>query len=136
MLSTIFSYFSSNAFLIGLGGLLVAAGLFYGYFRYSQDQIATLEANIATARAALAVQQQTIDDIQALAANQKVSIETMQGRLSQAETDRAQLAAAIRALNIIQRAQTNRPLLEKNLNQQLNSLFQDITGPHHEPKSP
>ena len=136
MLSTIISFLTDKIFLIGISAVLIPLAIFYGYFRYSQDQIATLEANVASAKAAIAVQQQTISDIQAIEANQKVSIETMQAQMSQAEAERARLAAAIRSLNIIQNAQTNRPQLQQNLNTQLNDLFKGIAGDSHALKSP
>ena len=52
----------------------------------------------------------------------------MQGQISQAETERAKLADAVRNLNIATSAFVNRQGLQQNLNTQLNSLFQGLGG--------
>ena len=108
-------------------GAFAILGIGFGiYFKISQDQIETLTANLAKTEQAVKLQEKTISDMQEVATTQKYAIESMQTQLNKAESDRATLAAQIRNLNIIQNAQTNRPLLQTNMNTQLNELFNSV----------
>ena len=56
-------FLSSN--LTKVAVVLIAVALAYGYFRYSQNRIERLSAELATSRQTIAIQQQTIRQIEA-----------------------------------------------------------------------
>lgn len=117
----------TDKILLVMVGAFAILGIGFGiYFKISQDQIETLTANLAKTEQAVKLQEKTISDMQEVATTQKYAIESMQTQLNKAESDRATLAAQIRNLNIIQNAQTNRPLLQTNMNTQLNELFNSV----------
>lgn len=108
--------------------LLVTGGGFFFYWNYSQSQIHNLESSVATAQAAISAQQASISRMENLSLSQKASVEQLQTGLARSETARSQLAQKISNLNITQGAQTNLPLLQSQINSDLNSLFEGIAG--------
>lgn len=119
--------FGDKILLVMVGAFAILGIAFGIYFKISQNQIETLTANLAKTEQAIKLQEKTISDMQDVATAQKYAIESMQTQINKAESDRATLAAQIRNLNIIQNAQTNRPLLQTNMNTQLNELFKSVT---------
>jgi len=118
-----FGFFTNKLMLAGVVAFVVVAGGFALYYRTTQQTLRNLAANVAKAELAIEIQQNTLTQLQNIAEEQKIHLEMMQGRMSRAEADRAKLARAIKDLNIVGSAQTNRAQLQINLNNQLNELF-------------
>jgi septal ring factor EnvC (AmiA/AmiB activator) len=118
-----FGFLSNKLLMIGAGAFVILAVGFGLYFKHTQSQLQILAANVAKAEMAIDLQKQAIKQLENFAQEQKISNEMMQGRMSRAEADRAQLAKAIKDLNIVGSAQTDRKQLQINLNNQLNELF-------------
>lgn len=118
-----FGFITNKLLLLAVGAFAVLLGAFYFYYRNTQAALQTMAANVARAEVAIDIQKQALTQLQTIAEEQKISMQMMQGRLNKAEADRAQLAKAIKDLNITASAQTNRSQLQTNLNNQLNELF-------------
>jgi len=116
-------FLSNKLLLVGVGAFLLLSSAFYIYFKHTQSQLQIMAANIAKAEVAIDLQKAAISQLENVAQEQKISMEMMQGRINKAEYDRAQLAKAIKDLNIVANAQTDRKQLQINLNNQLNELF-------------
>ncbi len=118
-----FGFLSNKLLMIGVGAFVLLAGTFYVYFKQTQSQLQIMAANVAKAEVAIDLQKKAIAQLENFAEEQKISMEMMQGRMNKAESDRAKLAKAIKDLNIVGNAQTDRKQLQINLNNQLNELF-------------
>lgn len=118
-----FGFISNKLLLLAVGAFAMVLGAFYFYYKNTQAALQVMAANVAKAEVAIDLQKQALTQLQTIAEEQKISMQMMQGRLNQAEADRAKLAKAIRDLNIVASAQTNRTQLQTNLNSQLNDLF-------------
>lgn len=118
-----FGFISNKLLLLAVGAFAMVLGAFYFYYKNTQAALQVMAANVAKAEVAIDLQKQALTQLQTIAEEQKISMQMMQGRLNQAEADRAKLAKAIKDLNIVASAQTNRTQLQTNLNSQLNDLF-------------
>lgn len=118
-----FGFITNKLLLLAVGAFAMVLGAFYFYYKNTQAALQVMAANVAKAEVAIDLQKQALTQLQTIAEEQKISMQMMQGRLNQAEADRAKLAKAIKDLNIVASAQTNRTQLQTNLNSQLNDLF-------------
>ena len=121
-----FGFLTNNLMIMGAAVMAAVLVVFGLYFWYAQDQIAQLHANVATAQSAIEQQNLSISNLQRMAESQRLAIQSLQTDLSRAETQRAQLAAQLRNLNIARSAHSNRPQTQTLINNQINQLFESI----------
>jgi uncharacterized protein HemX len=129
-----FGFVTNNLMIMGAAVLVALLAVFGLYFWYAQDQIAQLHASVATAQSAIEQQNLTINNMQQVAESQKLAIQSLQTDLNRAETQRAQLAAQVRNLNIVRSAQTNRPQTQTMINNQINQLFDSVRETSNAPR--
>jgi len=106
--------------------MLVMAAAGVEYFKYSQDQIATLHENNAKLETAVNTQQETIKAQQQASAAQAAQMITLQQHIADAETARRAFEDKLRQKDISAMARSNAADLEAKMNRATIQVLQDI----------
>ena len=117
-----------SAIFILLLGIIV--GAFYWYFNYSQNEINTLEQNMAKLTEAVQIQQQAAQDQLTFEKQQNLNLATLQAQLQDANKVRTDLENEFLNTDINIQARKNAQALEDKMNKETAAALkalEDIT---------
>jgi small-conductance mechanosensitive channel len=103
-----------------------------GYVWFSNEQIKKLSSEVAVAQTQVKIQEATIADIKRQSALQQRAVETLQGKMNEAENKQAHIMNHIRQINIQASATKDRAATEHSVNTDLDNAFKALNpgGPH------
>ena len=122
------SILNISAIFILLLGIIV--GAFYWYFNYSQNEINTLEQNMAKLTEAVQIQQQAAQDQLTFEKQQNLNLATLQAQLQDANKVRTDLENEFLNTDINIQARKNAQALEDKMNKETAAALkalEDIT---------
>lgn len=119
--------------------IFLMGGASLAYFKYSQSIIAGLHEDKAKLQAAVQTQEATISAMQDMSRRQNEATVSLQQRLADSDSNRRNLEAQLRRVNIETMARNNSADLERRINQATDRAFRDIvalTTPKDRPSPP
>lgn len=106
--------------------IIVVVGAFAAYFRYSQNQIATLHENNAKLTLSVQLQEQAIAQLQEHNKQQQEALTGLQQSSNQAESQHRTLQQRLRAQNLQAQAKQNAQETQKTINQDTQDFFKSL----------
>ena len=106
--------------------LSVMSGLFYLYYKSSQETIATLHQNNAKLEVAMQTQQATIKNLKTSFDKQILLAGKLQVKLLDAETGYKKLSSKLRRHDLEELSRTKPKLMEKRINRGTKKLVEEL----------
>ena len=106
--------------------IIVVVGSFAVYFRYSQNEIATLHENNAKLALSVQLQEQAIAQLQEHNKQQQQALTGLQQSTNQAESQHRTLQQRLCAQNLQAQAKQNAQLTQKTINQDTQDFFKSL----------
>lgn len=116
--------------------ILVLLGGFYWYFKYSQDKIDILTANVAKLESAVRLNEETIKAMKAKSEEQAQQVVELQQGLNEANTARKDLEAKFRKYDLNALARTDSKALELRMNRATEKVWKDLETLTGKPQPP
>jgi len=115
----------SISMILGIA-LFIVVGAFGAYFKYSQNEIATLEQNNAKLTMAVDLQKKTIEDMKAQFVQQAGAITDLQKSMNANTTAQMDLQRKLQTHNLNKAAGSNPTDLEARINKGTANAFGDL----------